>query len=72
MKGMAAAQNAGRVNSYKRAQAMSVNLQQEWLATLDTHTRHSHRRLDGERVAVGEKFSNGCRWPGTLTRLIQR
>ena len=39
-------------------------MQQEWLASLDTRTRHSHRRVDGERVAVGEKFSNGCRWPG--------
>ena len=58
------AQNAGRVNSYKRAQAMGVKLEQEWLASLDTRTRHSHRRAPGERVRVGEKFSNGCRWPG--------
>lgn len=58
------AQNAGRVNSYKRAQNMGIKLKQEWLATLDLRTRHSHRRLDGERVEVGEKFSNGCRYPG--------
>ena len=41
-----------------------MKLQQEWLASLDTRTRHSHRRAPGERVRVGEKFSNGCRWPG--------
>lgn len=57
------AQNAGRTNSYARAQEMGVKLKQEWLATLDLRTRHSHRRLDGERVEVGKKFSNGCRYP---------
>ena len=31
---------------------------------LDIRTRHSHRQLDGERREVGEKFSNGCRYPG--------
>ena len=59
-----AAENAGRVASYKRAQGMGIGLKQEWLATLDTRTRHSHRQLDGERREVGEKFSNGCRYPG--------
>lgn len=60
---MTGAQNAGRVESYKNAQAMGIDLQQEWLATLDGRTRHSHRQLDGERVDVGGKFSNGCRFP---------
>ena len=49
-------QNAGRVDSYKRAQGMGIDLQQEWLATLDGRTRHQHRLLDGQRVDVGEKF----------------
>ena len=57
------AQNAGRTNSYKRAQSMGVKLKQEWLATLDLRTRHSHRQLDGEKVEVGKKFSNGLRYP---------
>lgn len=61
---MTGAQNAGRVDSYRRAADMGIELRQEWLATLDMRTRHSHRRLDGERVAVGEEFSNGCRYPG--------
>lgn len=59
-----AAENAGRVDSYKRAKGLGIDLKQEWLATLDLRTRRSHRKLDGEKVEVGEKFSNGCRYPG--------
>ena len=61
------AQNAGRVDSYKRAQNMGIDLQQEWMATLDGRTRHSHRAIDGERVGVGEQFSNKCHYPGDPT-----
>ena len=35
---------------------MGIELQQEWLATIDGRTRHEHRLLDGQRVKVGEKF----------------
>lgn len=49
-------QNAGRVDSYKRAQDMGIDLMQEWLATLDGRTRHQHRILDGQRVPVGTPF----------------
>lgn len=59
-----AAENAGRVDSYRRAQSLGIKLEQEWLATLDGRTRHTHRQLDGERVEVGGKFANGCRYPG--------
>lgn len=59
-----AAENAGRVDSYKRAKGLGIKVQQEWVATLDGRTRSSHRQLDGEKVEVGEKFSNGCRYPG--------
>ena len=59
-----AAQNAGRVDSYKDAQKMGINLKQQWVATLDGRTRHSHRDLDGEIREVGEQFSNGCEYPG--------
>lgn len=58
------AENAGRVSSYKRAESIGIQLKQEWLATLDGRTRSSHRHLDGERVEVGEEFSNKCRFPG--------
>lgn len=59
-----AAENAGRVNAYERAKGMGITFKQEWLATLDGRTRHSHRMVDGEQVEVGEVFSNGCRYPG--------
>lgn len=58
-----AAENAGRIESYKRAESMGIEMEQQWLATLDNRTRHSHRQLDGERVKVGGVFSNGCRFP---------
>lgn len=58
------AQNAGRMDSYAAAQKMGIKLKKEWLATLDSRTRHSHAALDGKRVAQDKKFSNGCRFPG--------
>ena len=58
------AENAGRVAGYKRAQSMGIKLGQQWMATLDNRTRHSHRMIDGEIIQVGAMFSNGCRFPG--------
>lgn len=58
------AQNLGRTDSYKRAEAMGIKMKQEWLATLDGRTRHSHRQMDGVKIKVGGKFPNGCRYPG--------
>ena len=58
------AENAGRVSSYQRARRLGIGLRQEWMATLDGRTRDSHRLLDGERAEVGERFSNGLRFPG--------
>ena len=59
-----AAQSAGRMDTYNAAEKMGIRLQKEWLATLDSRTRHSHRRLDGERRDPDDEFSNGCRYPG--------
>lgn len=58
------AENAGRSDSYKRAEKMGIKLKQVWLAALDGRTRDSHRKLDGEKIPVGGKFSNGLRFPG--------
>lgn len=58
------AENAGRCDSYKRAEKMGIKLKQVWLAALDGRTRDSHRRLDGEKIPVGGKFSNGLKFPG--------
>lgn len=58
------AENAGRVDSYKAAKDKGIDVAQQWLATLDSRTRDSHRHMDGEIVKVGEEFSNGCKFPG--------
>lgn len=58
------AENAGRIDSYKRAESMGIKMKQVWMATLDGRTRDSHRHMDGEKQEVGQKFSNGCRFPG--------
>lgn len=57
------AENRGRVDSYKRAEKMGIKLHQRWLATHDSKTRQTHRYIDGEVQEVGERFSNGCRYP---------
>ena len=58
------AENAGRIDSYIRAQNMGIEMKQMWMATLDGRTRDSHAMMDGEQQEVGKKFSNGCRYPG--------
>ena len=59
------AENAGRVDSYERADRMGIKLGQQWVATPDNRVRDSHALLDGEIIGVntGECFSNGCRYP---------
>lgn len=58
------AQNGGREDTYKRAEDMGISVKRKWIATLDGHTRPTHRQCDGEIRAIGEKFSNGLEFPG--------
>lgn len=58
------AENAGRLDSYARAEQMGISVNKIWLAVMDSHTRDSHRELDGEEVAYNEEFSNGLMYPG--------
>ena len=58
------AQSAGTLASMKRLAALGVEVQKEWMATLDSRTRESHRNLDGERRELDERFSNGLMYPG--------
>lgn len=58
------AQNGGRQDSYERAESMGIKMEKRWLATLDGHTRPSHRALDGVAIPVNETFDNGCEFPG--------
>lgn len=64
---MTGAQNGGRIDSYKRAQSMGIDLRKCWVATLDMRTRHAHRVLDGQSVDVGKPFEvegEKIRFPG--------
>ena len=61
---MTSAQNAGRIDSYRRAQGMGISMRKTWLATMDRRTRSSHVHLDMETVEVDEAFSNGLKYPG--------
>lgn len=51
-----AAQNAGRLDTYRVAQDMGIKLKKQWLATLDNRTRHAHAMLDGQTVDVDKPF----------------
>lgn len=58
------AQNGGRLASYEKADQMGIKVRKVWVATKDSDTRRSHRRMDGETVDWDEDFSNGLRFPG--------
>ena len=51
-----AAQNAGRMDSYRAAEGMGIKLKKEWLATLDGRTRHAHAMLDGQTAETDKPF----------------
>lgn len=57
------AECAGRNDGFKAAEEMGIDLEKEWIATLDDRTRHSHREMHGVRVPVDDVFPNGCRFP---------
>lgn len=52
------AENAGRLDSYKRAADMGLHLKKTWVAVLDSRTRHAHRQLDGVTMPVNEPFES--------------
>lgn len=61
------AENAGRQDSYDRAEKMGIPVRKQWLATLDGRTRHEHRQLDGMIVDNDKPFKIGndkIRYPG--------
>ena len=58
------AENAGRLDGLLKARERGIDVQKEWVATMDGRTRHSHRVVDGEIVDQDKKFSNGLRYPG--------
>lgn len=48
----------------KAANASGIKIKNRWDATLDSKTRESHRKVDGEVREPGDRFSNGARRPG--------
>lgn len=64
------AQNAGRMDSYHAAEKMGIKMKKEWLATLDSRTRHAHAVLDGQQADVDKPFKvegEEIRYPGDPT-----
>ena len=64
---MTGAQNAGRQIRLEEAKKLGINVKKEWMATLDAHTRMTHRKLDGQKVDTDKSFDiNGMsiRFPG--------
>lgn len=57
------AQNAGRLESMKRAEEMGIPILKQWLSAHDKRVRASHQHLDGQEVPVKEEFSNGLMYP---------
>lgn len=56
-------QQEATYNAQVKAVGLGADVVKQWDATLDSRTRDSHRKLDGEVVAVNEKFSNGMLYP---------
>lgn len=52
------AENAGRMDSYKRAEELGIKMKKTWIASLDGRTRDWHADLDGQTIPVDESFVN--------------
>ena len=63
------AYNGGKMDAFKRAKALGIDMKVRWRATFDNRTRDSHRALDGETVEVGQAFSNGLTFPCDMSFL---
>jgi SPP1 gp7 family putative phage head morphogenesis protein len=53
-----------REQGFEKAERNGLQLQKEWVATLDDRTRDRHADIDGERVPTDKPFSNGLMYPG--------
>lgn len=52
------AQNAGRIETMRRATAMGISCKKKWMATLDGRTRDAHAALDGQVADIDEPFKS--------------
>lgn len=53
------AQNAGRQDSYVAAEKMGIEMEREWVSSLDARTRPEHAEADGQVVGVDKPFIVG-------------
>lgn len=51
-------QSTAKQKAYEEAEAIGVELEKRWLATLDKKTRTQHQILDGQTVGIDEKFKH--------------
>lgn len=58
------AENAGRLDSYERAEEMGIKMGKTWLAVHDERTRESHVMYDGMSIGIDEEFAPGLKFPG--------
>jgi HK97 family phage portal protein len=56
----------GAANYGSRAAALQTGLplRKEWIATKDGRTRDEHASLDGQKVGMEDRYSNGLMFPG--------
>lgn len=65
---MTAAQNVGRLQSYIRMLRNGIHVKKEWIATLDHHTRSSHRKADNDVQELDDRFKEtGLLYPGDMS-----
>ena len=57
-------QQEATYNVQVRAKTKGAEVMKQWDSTLDSRTRPSHQKVDGELVEVEEPFSNGLMYPG--------
>lgn len=57
-------QQASTRDAQYAAKAKGADVVKQWDAALDSRTRDSHARVDGEIRELDEKFSNGLMFPG--------
>lgn len=56
-------ESIGKYVSWKRAEYYGIDIQKEWISTLDNRTRDTHVRYDGMVVELDEEFAPHLKYP---------
>ncbi|MEG2688088.1 MAG: phage minor head protein [Clostridia bacterium] len=56
-------ESKARMDGFKYAESLGIEIQKQWMATSDSHTRDSHAMLNGSVVDTDKKFANGLMYP---------